>query len=225
MPHIPMHQFTPTQIIIGGCLLAFGASYLNTGFILQTGISVSHMTGDISRIASGLFTMGEGQLASLVHVLVATLGFIAGAILSGYLLHHPTLEIKMPYGRILSSLGLLLILSHYSYSHSSSTSIALASFACGAQNALASRYQGMVLRTTHLTGLFTDLGIHIGMRLRGHPIQAWKIRVPIYIALSFLVGAMVSSFLNLEQSTHWILYAGLAYTCGGISWSIYKRLG
>lgn len=220
-----MQEFTPTQIIIGGCLLAFGASYLNTGFILQTGISVSHMTGDISRIASGLFTMRSGQGLNLLHVLFATAGFISGAIFSGYLLHHPTLEIKMPYGRILSALGLLLIVSHYAYGYSTSLSIATAALACGAQNALASRYRGMVLRTTHLTGLFTDLGIHIGMRLRGHAIPTWKIRVPTYIALSFLSGAIVSSSINLRHSTHWILFAGLAYTGGGICWSIYKRLG
>jgi Predicted membrane protein len=220
-----MQQFSPGQIIAGGCLLAFGASYLNTGFILQTGTSVSHMTGDISRIASGLSSLNSGHLQNLIHVLVATLGFIGGATLSGFLLHHPTLEIKMPYGRILSSLGLSLILAHFLYPFSSTIAIAIASAVCGTQNALASRYRGIVLRTTHLTGLFTDLGIHIGMRLRGHAIESWKIRIPIYIALSFLAGALVSSLLQLQHATHWILFAGIAYFIGGVCWSIYKRTG
>jgi|GEM_PF-5134493 len=39
--------------------------------------------------------------------------------------------------------------------------------ACGFQNALATHY-GLVLRTTHVTGLLTDLGTNLGMRLRGH---------------------------------------------------------
>lgn len=39
--------------------------------------------------------------------------------------------------------------------------------ACGLQNALTSKYSGNVIRTTHLTGATTDLGIAFGHILRG----------------------------------------------------------
>jgi uncharacterized membrane protein YoaK (UPF0700 family) len=218
-----MRPFSPSQIVFGGCLLAFGASFLNTGFILSTGTSVSHLTGDIARIGSGLSSLGTSDRVHMVNVTVATLGFISGATLSGFLLHHPTLEIGKPYGRILSALGIALIAAHFAYAHFQILAVAIASAVCGTQNALASRYRGVVLRTTHLTGLFTDFGIHLGMKLRGHRVEGWKLLIPILITFSFLSGAVFSSGLMRYNRDNWILWSGLAFFLGGLLWSVYKR--
>ncbi len=150
-------------------------------------------------------------------------GLSLGAIISGFLLHHPSLEMSKPYGRILSVLGISLVVAHYSYLNFPILSIAIASAVCGVQNALASRYRGMVLRTTHLTGLFTDFGIHLGMKLRGHAIEAWKLSIPIFITFSFLLGAISSSAFVLADKDNWLLVAGIGYLLGGVAWSIYKR--
>lgn len=218
-----MRPFTSNQILIGGCLLAFGASFLNTGFLLSTGTSVSHLTGDIARIGSGLSSLGKEDGFHIINVVTATFGFILGSIISGFLLHHPTLEISKPYGRILSALGLSLVVAHYLYSTSPVLSIAVAGVVCGVQNALASRYRGVVLRTTHLTGLFTDFGIYFGMKLRGHTIDAWKLSIPIFITISFLIGAIASSAYMLNFKASWMLATGSGYLLGGITWSLYKR--
>lgn len=218
-----MRPIGPSQIVVGGCLLAFGASFLNTGFLLSTGTSVSHLTGDIARIGSGLSAIGTPDGLLIVNVSVATIGFIVGAIVSGFLLHHPTLEIRKPYGRILAILGGLLMVAHFLYSSLPILSIGIASAVCGSQNALASRYRGVVLRTTHLTGLFTDFGIHLGMKLRGHRIEGWKLMIPVCLTLSFLGGAVVSSIFALNGLGHWLISAGVGYLVGGISLSVYKR--
>jgi len=218
-----MRPFTPSQIVLGGCLLAFGASFLNTGFLLGTGTSVSHLTGDIARIGSGLSTLGSGNGFHIVNVAIATLGFISGATISGFLLHHPTIEISLPYGRILSALGACLVVAHFAHWEYPLLAIALASAVCGSQNALASRYRGVVLRTTHLTGIFTDFGIHLGMKIRGYHIESWKLLIPICITFSFLLGAVTSSAMILRDRDHWILWAGIGYFLGGVIWSIYKR--
>lgn len=220
-----MGQFSTKQLVVGGCLLAFGASFLNTGFILNTGTSVSHLTGDIARIGSGFWTSVASEGAGVVRVSAATLGFIVGAAVSGFLLHHPTLEISRPYGRILSSLGVSLVVAHFVQARYPIIGIMIVSAVCGSQNALASRYRGMVLRTTHLTGLFTDFGIHVGMKMRGHHIESWKLIVPICVACSFLLGAMACSALVYHQSTRWILLMGGAYFSGGVFWSVWKRSG
>ena len=218
-----MRPITPRQIVLGGCLLAFGASFLNTGFLLATGTSVSHLTGDIARIGSGLYTFRSADGFHIVNVTTATLGFISGAIFSGFLLHHPVLEISKPYGRILSALGISLIVAHYTFPDFPIVSIAIASAVCGAQNALASRYRGVVLRTTHLTGLFTDFGIHLGMKLRGHQIETWKLVIPIFITFSFLLGAMAGSAFVLNDRENWMFLAGVGYLFGGIAWTAYKK--
>lgn len=224
MKAIPKRQFSPTQIVLGGCLLAFGASFLNTGFIVVTGTSVSHLTGDIARIGSGLSTLGSGNASEILNVATATLGFIIGATISGFLLHHPTIEISKPYGRILSFLGVLLIAAHFSHREFPLVGIAVGSGVCGVQNALASRYRGVVLRTTHLTGIFTDFGIHLGMKLRGHHIEAWKLLIPVCITISFLAGAVTSASLMFHGRENWILSAGIGYFFGGILWSVSKRM-
>ncbi|MEP2776292.1 MAG: YoaK family protein [Luteolibacter sp.] len=219
-----MRPFSPSQIVFGGCLLAFGASFLNTGFILNTGTSVSHLTGDIARIGSGLSSLGSSDGVHIKNVTIATLGFITGATISGFLLHHPTLEISKPYGRILSALGAALVAAHFAYAGFPMLAIAIASAVCGAQNALASRYRGVVLRTTHLTGLFTDFGIHLGMKLRGHHVEGWKLLIPVLITFSFLIGAISSSILMLQNAGDWILFTGIGFFLGGILWSVYKRV-
>lgn len=218
-----MHTIKPTQVVLGGCILAFGASFLNTGFLLSTGTSVSHLTGDIARIGSGLSPLETSDGYPIANVTMATVGFVIGATISGFLQHHPTLEISRPYGRTLSALGACLILAYALYADYPILSIGLSSVVCGAQNALANRYRGVVLRTTHLTGLFTDFGIHLGMRLRGHKIEAWKILIPVWITLSFLLGAVTCSLVLLNGETNWLLMAGIGYLSGGVLWSIYKR--
>jgi uncharacterized membrane protein YoaK (UPF0700 family) len=219
-----MQVITTSKIVLGGCILAFGASFLNTGFLLSEGTSVSHLTGDIAKIGSGLSSLNHAEEVLLAKVTLASLGFITGATISGFLLHHPTLEISKPYGRILTVLGLCLIAAaHYAHANAPLISIGIASAVCGAQNALANHYRGLVLRTTHLTGLFTDFGIHLGMKLRGHRIEVWKLLIPVWITVSFLLGAIAGSFLILKGRTDWLLMAGIGYTSGGMIWSICKR--
>lgn len=220
-----MRIITPNKIVFGGCVLAFGASFLNTGFLLSSGASVCHLTGDISRIGSGLSDFNHVGGEFLAKVSLASFGFIMGATVSGFLLHHPTLELARPYGRTLSTLGLFLIVAHFLHQPSPFISIAITSAVCGAQNALANRYRGVILRTTHLTGLFTDLGIHLGMKIRGHDIETWKISIPLWITLSFLSGAIISSHLVINGRTDWLLFGGIGYISAGIAWSIYKRTG
>lgn len=218
-----MRIFTPNKVVLGGCVLAFGASFLNTGFLLSAGTSVSHLTGDIAQLGSGLSHLKGAENGLLIKVTLVSLGFIIGATISGFLLHHPTLELSRPYGRTLSVLGVLLIIAHFLHTSALLLSIVIASAVCGTQNALANRYRGVVLRTTHLTGLFTDFGIHLGMKLRGHAIESWKLLIPLWITLSFLLGAIASSFLFLRGRTDWLLLSGIGYISGGIIWSACKR--
>ncbi len=50
-----------------------------------------------------------------------------------------------------------------------------ASAACGLQNAMATTYSGAIVRSTHLTGIFTDLGLMLGGKLRGNPVDKRKL--------------------------------------------------
>ncbi len=210
-------------ILIGGCCLAFGAAFANTGFLLRTGISVSHLTGDISKLSIDAVLVSPGILLDLFRVTTATLSFFLGAFVAGMLIHHPTMDFARPYGRTVTGIGVLLVLAHFLIPRYPVCAIALSAFGCGLQNSLASRYHGVILRTTHLTGLITDFGNTLGMKLRGHEIASWKIAVPGLLTSAFVVGCVVSALLYLR--THWdpVFVAGCGYIVAGLLWTVTKH--
>ncbi|MDQ8202136.1 YoaK family protein [Pelagicoccus sp. SDUM812003] len=219
-----VHEISPRHVLLGGCFLAFGAAFVNVGFILQTGASVSHLTGDLTRVAIELSSIDTAVGRSLARVGLATLGFIAGAFVSGYLLHASKLEMRKPYGRVISGIGLMLLLAFGLMDWSVEAAIGLSGVACGLQNALATRYRGSILRTTHVTGLLTDLGVMLGMRSRSRNIEGWRIGVPFFLSLSFFLGSLAGAFGSYHLQSHWLLVAGFGYLIGGMGWSLAKRL-
>lgn len=53
----------------------------------------------------------------------------------------------------------------------------LATYCCGLQNSLTSKYSGNAVRTTHLTGASTDMGIAVGHILKGRKEELWKVKM------------------------------------------------
>ena len=81
-------------------------------------------------------------------------------------------------------------------------------FAMGLQNAMVTRLSGAIVRTTHLTGITTDIGIKVvrllyaySDRARGLPVRAapdmQRFKLLVTIWLSFLSGATVGPALYL----------------------------
>ncbi len=231
-----MKQLNPRWILAGGCCLAFLSAAVNAGFLIQLGTSVSHLTGDATSAAVNLVNrLGENTFFNwIVHnpnplqdtlfkLLAAIVGFVGGASLAGYFIHHPTLEISRPYGRSVSFIGVCLIISHFTMEGIPSFSVFATAVACGLQNALATHYRGIILRTTHITGLLTDMGSNFGMKLRGHQIPIWKISAPFFLVISFFAGAFFGTVLVIILRAPFLPILACLYLCGGIGWSIYKR--
>lgn len=210
---------------MGGCLLAIGAAAVNVAIFLRTGTSVSHLTGDIMRLSTDVVRLNEAVLADASRVGSAGVGFLLGAMSAGYFIHHPQLDLRRPYGRTITAIGCLLLLSQVFIATADWLSIGLAAFACGLQNSLASRYRGVILRTTHLTGLMTDFGIAVGMKLKGHDVPLWKAGVPALISLSFFGGGVVATFVAIRWQFPLLSLVGAAYLIGGIAWSLLKKFG
>ncbi|MEL0650940.1 YoaK family protein [Algibacter sp. TI.3.09] len=76
-------------------------------------------------------------------------------------------------------------------------------FAMGLQNSFVTKISNAVVRTTHLTGLFTDLGIDLSHLLfpESHPDRAKlkeNIKLRIYIISSFFTGGLIGGFFYSE---------------------------
>lgn len=217
-------MFVQKVILAGGCCLAFGAAFANIGVVLETGISVSHLTGDISKVSMDLTSSSPALLREALLVGGAALAFVLGAFVAGFLIHHPTLDFARPYGRMVTGIGLLLIASGLLIPEYPLAGIALAAFGCGIQNSLASSCRGIVLRTTHLTGLVTDFGVALGMKARGCEVAASSFVVPGLLIVSFFLGGVISGVAFLGGKLDVILVAGCGYVLAGLAWSIGKRV-
>ena len=73
-------------------------------------------------------------------------------------------------------------------------------FVCGLQNALGTMYGSAIIRTTHMTGAATDIGLGLGHILRSRkPIaavgEAWKLRFFVPLVLMFIAGTTSGTLL------------------------------
>jgi uncharacterized membrane protein YoaK (UPF0700 family) len=219
-----MFRPRPIWIVVSGCSFGFLSSAVNAGFLIQLGTSVSHLTGDVSKVAVGAVMGNDRALAEGILLAIATFAFVSGASTAGYFIHQSSLNLQRPYGRSVCSIGLCLIGAHFALGNVPWLAVGLAGFAFGFQNALATHYRGMILRTTHLTGLLTDFGVNLGMRLKGHQVPVWKLLVPGSLIVSFFCGAAFGATLLLWWKLPFALLIGGVYFTGGIGWTLFKHL-
>ena len=142
--------------------LATVAGFVNSAAFVLIGSFTSHVTGNVGRLANDLATeQHSAALAALSMILSFFLGaFVASMIVESNL----TGRTPVAYGFALSFEAVLLIafigLSLYgSTARFHRLEEAVLCMAMGAQNSLVTRLSGAVVRTTHLTGVVTDLGI------------------------------------------------------------------
>lgn len=182
----------PIWVEYGAFILAFVAGCVNAvglmGFEHQ---SVSHLSGTATLLGSHLL---DSSLANAGHLAGILVSFFIGAALSGFLVHGNTLKLGRHYDTALMVEALFIFLAFYLLSKGSSYGQYSASAACGIQNALATAYSGAVVRTTHLTGIFTDLGIMFGSVLRGKTFDKRKAILFLLIISGFILGGTFGAF-------------------------------
>ncbi len=133
--------------------LAFVAGFANASGLILFGAFTSHVTGNVAR-ASASVARGDIAGAAQAGVLVAV--FLLGAVTASLLVETSLFRrTSSAYGAALLVQGGLL--SAFVVTDAAS----LLSFAMGMQNSLVTRLSGSVVRTTHLTGVVTDLGIEL----------------------------------------------------------------
>lgn len=72
----------------------------------------------------------------------------------------------------------------------------LISLGCGLQNGMCTTFSGAVIRTTHVTGILTDIGLILGQatfypRTRKH---LWKLKVLLPLYIAFCIGGFIGWF-------------------------------
>lgn len=211
----------PKWVELGAFILALIAGSVNAigllGFEHQ---SVSHLSGTATLLGTGLINHSFHTALHLVGVMVF---FVVGAATAGFLLHGSTLKLGRHYdtalfieaGLLLTALGFLSQNSFYGHF--------FASAACGLQNALATTYSGAIIRTTHLTGIFTDLGIMLGSLFKGKPLDSRKAKLFTLIIVGFIVGSSLGALLFIQLKFTALLFPAAICCLLALTYRIYLR--
>ncbi len=210
---MPVLRQLPGWAWIGGGLLAFIAGIVNAaGYMGFRHQSITNLTGSTSLLGVSL---GTGDSGEAWHWALSIGAFVTGAVFSGLIVQQRTLKLGRRYGVALVGESLLLFAAVPLLDAGSSTGLYLAAMAAGLQNGMASTYSGMVFRTTHVSGMFTDLGIYIGQRLRGLEVDSLRIRVCVMVTATFAMGSMAGALLfQVLQERTLLIPAVLTGLCG-----------
>ncbi len=186
-----------------GITLCFVAGATNAGGFLAVGQYTSHMSGIVSSVADNL-VLGQLQLA--LAGIAAVLAFVLGAMTTAWMVNWGLRRnLQSAYGRpLLLEAFLLLVFGlfgtgiNFFASLFAPLTVLLLCFIMGLQNAVITKISHAEIRTTHITGLVTDLGIELGKlfyinRLtRDTLVVANRQRLGIHLWLiaSFFIGGL-----------------------------------
>lgn len=185
-------RFGEPWVFVGGATLAAIAGYVNVVMLGFFAVPVSHMSGPVSRLSRDVTMIDTQDMIVTAGILA---GFLAGAMLSGMLIGAATLRAGRRYGAVLMLQGAILACATWLALADMPLAVPLAALACGLQNAMASSYRGLVLRTTHVTGIVTDIGVLIGQRLRRRRIRIWKLWLLLTLLGSFFLGGVAATLM------------------------------
>ena len=192
-----------------GFVLAFVAGAINAGGFLAVHQYTSHMTGIVSAMADNL-VLGAYDL--VLGGAGGLLSFLLGAACSAIMVNYS--RRRRMHGEF--ALPLLLeafLLLCFGLLGAQLAAVAglfvpvtamLLCFIMGLQNALITKLSKADIRTTHITGIVTDIGIELGKSLywnasgssKQPPVQVnrAKLQMLTVLALSFFSGGVVGAF-------------------------------
>lgn len=199
-------QRTPQADLKLGTVLAFVAGAANAGGFLAVGQYTSHMTGMLSALADHLVL---GQFVLVGAGIASVLAFLFGAMSTAWIVNWGMRrQLRSAYGLpLLVEAVLLLVFGLFGAALSLwqtvflPVTVVLLCFIMGLQNAVITKISQARIRTTHVTGLVTDLGIELGKLLYVNrhpgmqPVRAdrERLRVHAQLVFSFLIGGIAGA--------------------------------
>ncbi|WP_313219046.1 YoaK family protein [Stenotrophomonas sp.] len=211
----------PTWIWVGAIALSCVAGMVNVvGFLGFEHQAVSHMTGTTSQLGMAL---AQGDWRVVGHLWGLLIAFCLGAMLSGMIVQDSALQLGRRYGVVLTLESLLLLIAIPLFKQQQIWGALAAAMACGLQNAMATTFSGAVVRTTHLSGMFTDLGIGLGHLLRGLPLPIRRLTLSGLIVSGFLAGGILGAWLFLRVGYDALLAPALLTGGTGLGYVLHAQ--
>jgi uncharacterized membrane protein YoaK (UPF0700 family) len=151
-------------------MLCFAAGAVNATSMLACSRFVTHVTGTVTRIGAEIAHLNLMLDFGLVLAWFIAGAFAAGLILHGSFYRGKTPPFSLPLWAASSITALVALMGHIGWlgpfggevdQFGDFLHLCALGFAMGMQNAAVATSTGQLVRTTHLTGPATDLGIHL----------------------------------------------------------------
>jgi uncharacterized membrane protein YoaK (UPF0700 family) len=189
-----------------GSLTAFSSGMVNVASVIIFFAFTSNVTGHFAILAEEI-AKGHWHQAAVVFGWIFL--FFFGNFVSNFIVinvkNNTYLAHALPLTLEILCLLTVGIYGQYFYQESLRETeflVGIMLFAMGLQNGLTASISNFAVKTTHLTGLTTDLGILASMftkkEFRNNPKLMSKAKLLVYIASSYLIGGIVSGFLYLQ---------------------------
>ncbi|MDQ2702144.1 MAG: DUF1275 domain-containing protein [Pseudomonadota bacterium] len=206
---------------VGAAALACVAGIVNVvGFLGFQHQAITHLTGNTSLLGAAIVS---GDLRGAWHLFGAIAAFVVGAALSGLIIQDSTLRLGRRYGVVLSLEAILLLAAVPLFQRGYIGGVLCAAVACGLQNAMATTYSGAIVRTSHLSGMFTDLGIMLGHAARGMPLALRRLQMCMLVIAFFFIGGVAGAGL-FAAIGYDALYLPAALTgITGVAYTAYRQ--
>lgn len=213
-------QTLPLWIQLGAFFLAVNAGMINVlGLVTILHQSVSHMTGNVSMLAMALIA---GQPATIIYLILVLLCYVIGSFYSGLILGNSHFSLTRRYGVPLSLVAFFIVLCWLLLPYFPRYALLWACVAMGVQNAMVSHYKGTIIRTTHLSGVLTDLGLALGYKARGLSVESKRVVLHLLILAGFIVGGILASWLYPYLKLNaFLIPAALSLVMSAVYWIIY----
>lgn len=219
-------------------LLSFVAGIVNITGVLAVKTLTTNVTGHFAYFAEELMRQ---DFSAAITFLVFTLFFLLGAFTSN-LISEFIAQRNPNVSHIIPIILEITLLAAVAFFGTSSNLVIIEGklmaftmlFAMGIQNSLVTKISQSTVRTTHLTGLFTDLGIELSqLFIYKKPEEKRKLKTNIYLRFSiisfFFIGCVLGGYLfkSLEIKTLFVacffLLIALLYDFIRLQYHLFKR--
>jgi uncharacterized membrane protein YoaK (UPF0700 family) len=211
----------PKWVWLGAAVLAFSAGMVNViailGFVHK---GITHVTGNVSLFSIAVLDEDWINITQLFSIIIS---FFAGAVLAGLIIGDAHLRMGRRYGFALAIESILLLAATYGFVRGSIYGEYFASMAVGLQNAMASTYSGAIVRTTHMTGILTDIGALVGNKIRGIKADGRRIKLLSIIFFSFLFGGLLGAFSYHYLDALAMLIPAAIIAASAVGYEIFRR--
>ncbi len=212
--------------MVSGCInaICMVGSYTET---------ITHMTGTTTALGA---EFARGHWFDTLYQLSKIACFVLGAALSGSYLGTESFVGGRRYAHVLVATSFFLFAAIGLEQNSTTddrtddggrdvgAGLFLIALASGLQNAMTTNYGSAVVRTTHVTGSLTDIGIELGRIIGKRDFtQLWKVKLLSSFVLGYAIGAGIGTALFHIFRIYSLLFPASVVFLLGVAYRLYLQ--